>query len=68
VKRINNLNDDPVIAKQTLREIKILKFFNGSDNIIGIRDVVRDGVREVRTYGLCWIGGTLTNTAPWTGI
>ncbi|GMH70453.1 hypothetical protein TL16_g05413 [Triparma laevis f. inornata] len=46
VKRINNINEEPLIAKQTLREIKILKFFNGSDNIIGIRDVIREGARE----------------------
>ena len=39
IKRINKVFDKPILTKRCLRELKLLRFFNGHENITSILDI-----------------------------
>jgi mitogen-activated protein kinase 7 len=41
IKKIGKIFDKKILAKRTLRELKLLRHFNGHENIISILDIMK---------------------------
>ncbi|KAJ3065854.1 Mitogen-activated protein kinase [Podochytrium sp. JEL0797] len=60
IKKVLKVFEKSILAKRALREIKLLKHFNGHENITGLLDMDISDVEnfnEMYVGVLCWGGG-----------